>query len=192
MQEIPQNTNEFVKHFAAQRQWVCHSNKVPLNPRTGFNASVTNPPDWTDYETAAFSAAANDGVGIGFVLTPADPYICIDLDTHKTTDQNIIALHEEIQRQFSNTYSERSPNGGTHIWVKGSIPRSIKSPQQHIEIYDRDRYLQTRYWNRSTCRHQKTIQLARRRLIHSSMFEARKRQSLPTWIALISPARAIF
>ncbi|QHS51717.1 AAA family ATPase [Edaphobacter sp. 12200R-103] len=141
MQEIAQNTNEFVKLFAAHRQWVCHSNKVPLNPRTGFNASVTNPDDWSDHAQAVSSAAANDGVGIGFVLTASAGLVCIDLDTHKTTDPNVIALHEEIQRQFSNTYSERSPNGGSHFWMKGSIARSIRSSQDHIEIYNQDRYI---------------------------------------------------
>jgi putative DNA primase/helicase len=123
------------------RQWVCHRNKVPLNPRTGDGASVTNPSDWGSYEEAIAYAASHNGVGIGFVLTTADPFACIDLDTHKTTDPTIIGRHNEIYNSFD-SYCETSPSGkGAHIWVKGSIPSSTRSSHQHIEIYANERYM---------------------------------------------------
>ncbi|MFZ1074784.1 MAG: hypothetical protein WAN50_00190 [Minisyncoccia bacterium] len=120
-------------------QWVVRrADKLPLNPRTGQNASVTDPSTWTDYSTAAAACSANPGVGLGFVLTPNDPYTVIDLDP--TDDPAVFANHQEIYKSF-NSYSELSPSGkGLHIWVRGRVESGAKLPAQHLEVYSESRY----------------------------------------------------
>jgi hypothetical protein len=119
---------------------VRRADKVPLNPNTGRNASVTNSADWSTYEVAAACCAANPELGLGVVLTKQLGITFIDLDTHKTTDPKVIARHERIAQLFQDSYSEASPNGGRHIFVKGNIESAVKLSNLHIEMYDCNRY----------------------------------------------------
>ena len=109
--------------------------KVPYSPKTGRPASVTNPADWTDFDSAM--AVQGYYSGIGFVLTKDDPYVCIDLDP--TEDKDVIDSQEEIFRTLD-SYSEISPSGkGLHIFVKGNVPAGRK--KKGVEIYPHERYI---------------------------------------------------
>ena len=54
--------------------------KFPLRVADGRAASVTNPDDWCDYETALAAVRANPDLGLGFVLTADLGISCVDLD----------------------------------------------------------------------------------------------------------------
>lgn len=127
------------RELQTHRQWVCHdSNKVPLNPRTGEFASVTNSQSWGTFEEACSGVEAGKGVGIGFVLTNEDPYAFIDLDDTKgdaVEQEKQVAIFEEFD-----SYAEKSPSGkGLHIIIKGAIP--VGKRKGKVEIYSFNRYM---------------------------------------------------
>lgn len=120
--------------------WIVRrADKVPLNPHTGQNASVTNPQTWSDYETAEARCIADSTLGLGVVLTKPLGITFVDLDTHKTSDPATLARHAETENTLG-SYSELSPSGGLHIFVKGNIESAVKQSKLHIEMYDCNRY----------------------------------------------------
>lgn len=129
--------------LARRRQWVRHTDrKVPLTAgRTrAAVASSTDASTWSTYRAAARSTA---GVGVGFVLTGADPIVCIDLD-HAIVDGVLQPWARRIVASAPATYIEVSPSGtGLHIWGTGVVGRGrrIRRSQSAVEVYDRGRYM---------------------------------------------------
>lgn len=119
-------------------QFVVHNgDKVPRRAADFINCDVTDSRNWATYDAAAAAIQSKDGYGIGFALSPNDPFTCIDLDVDKGQQQT--PFQKEIFDAFADTYSELSPSGrGCHIWCKGSV-ETIKRPE--IEIYSRARYI---------------------------------------------------
>jgi primase-polymerase (primpol)-like protein len=110
--------------------------KVPYNPNTGKQASVTDPATWAGFEEA--TAAAHNYSGIGFVLSENDPFACIDLDDPKG-DAAAIAMQARIYGAFD-SYAEVSPSGqGLHIWVKGAVPTGKR--RGSVEVYSTARFM---------------------------------------------------
>jgi hypothetical protein len=116
------------------RQWVCAGpNKLPLNPRTGQAADVTDPDTWGTFEEARKTGYKH----IGFVLKRNGPYSIIDLDEPLNEVQ--IERHSKIAKAFE-SYSEVSQSGkGVHIIVKGSIPQGVR--RDKVEVYSDSRYM---------------------------------------------------
>lgn len=137
------------------RQWVVHrADKIPLNPRTGERADPTDPNDWGTFEEAQACCVPGNGIGLGFVLTPNDPWAVIDLDDPtkpelKLTPEEIEFannLHQQIFKAFD-SYSERSPSGkGLHIWCKGSVPTGKNNRKRCVEVYSQGRYMTVTGW----------------------------------------------
>ena len=118
-------------------QWVIAGvDKIPLNPRTGKAASVTDRSTW-----GTFEEAIRTGYKIGFVLTPEDPFSIIDLDNkidNPATEEEI-ARHHKILTAFD-SYAERSTSGrGYHIIVRGQIPTGVH--RDKVEVYSSGRYM---------------------------------------------------
>jgi RecA-family ATPase len=115
------------------RQWVRRAaDKIPLNPRTGTKADVTDPNTWGTFDEAI---ASPHGVGVGFVFTDSDPYTGIDLDVKP--DEQPTAEQLAIFNEFD-SYAEQSPSKrGVHIIVRGKVP-TIK--RKGIEVYSALRY----------------------------------------------------
>lgn len=130
-QNIPQE-------LRALHQWVCAgTNKLPLNPRTGQMASVTDSNTWGSFEEACATGLPY----IGFVLTPQDPYTIIDLDNkpEKPATPEQLQRHTKILEAFA-SYTERSASGhGYHIIVKGRIPAGMH--RDNVEVYSDGRYM---------------------------------------------------
>lgn len=119
-------------------QWVVASgDKVPLSPRTGQPASVTDPNTWATFEEAVRTGMKH----VGFVLAEWDPYTIIDLDNKpsKPCTPEQWARHQKILEAFD-SYTERSASGtGYHIIVKGRIPAGVH--RDNVEVYSSARYM---------------------------------------------------
>lgn len=123
------------------RQWVgALENKEPINPRTGKRADVTDANTWGTFDEACLCGTPH----IGFVFTPDDPYVFIDLDTGKKPA--MAKLHAEIV-MAANSYTETSKSGNSsHIIVKGNIATGRRADNQGIEIYPHGRYALLTGW----------------------------------------------
>lgn len=130
--------NNIPMELRALPQWVCAGpDKVPLNPRTGQPASVTDPNTWATFEEAVRTGMKH----VGFVLTEWDPYTIIDLDNKpsKPCTPEQWARHQKILEAFD-SYTERSASGtGYHIIVKGRIPAGVH--RDNVEVYSSARYM---------------------------------------------------
>lgn len=124
----------------AYPQWVVSNDpihKIPLDPKTGKLASVSNPDTWGTFEQALICRCKF----IGFVLTTNDPFCIIDLDDKEETP----ATEEEKERfkaiiSTFNSYTEISQSGrGVHIVCKGKVESGKK--RDHVEIYSQLRYM---------------------------------------------------
>jgi putative DNA primase/helicase len=110
-------------------QWVCwryvdrgegrKPDKQPVNPRNLANAGVHWTNTWAPFEIAyaVYKQHGHRRVhGIGFVLTPTDPYVAIDLDACVQEDEIESKAAQVINDLGS--YTEVSPSGhGIHILV---------------------------------------------------------------------------
>ncbi len=128
-------------------QWVCwraepregKTTKVPVNPFTGGAASSTNPDTWSDYTTAC-TAAAQGGLGIGFVFSLDDSIVGVDLDQCREPHTGMIEEWACKIIERLDSYTEISPSGtGVHIYVIGTLPPG-GNRRGHIEMYDHGRF----------------------------------------------------
>lgn len=108
--------------------------KVPYNVLTARRASSTDPKTWATYQQAVDALNhVSDAAGVGFVLSPDDPYTCIDLDEDTPFTRDIIT-------RFA-SYTERSPSGvGFHVWLRGKLPDTGRR-RKPVEIYSSGRFL---------------------------------------------------
>lgn len=122
------------------RQFICWrleggGSKIPYNPLTGKLASVSNSATWVSFEEAVASAPAYSG--IGFVLTRADPFFCIDLD--KTEDRAELERQIKVYQDFD-SWTERSFSGkGAHVWGIGEVSSGRR--RASVEVYSTGRYI---------------------------------------------------
>ncbi|MFC7237633.1 hypothetical protein ACFQS4_05275 [Saliphagus sp. GCM10025317] len=129
-------------------QWLCwrsedrdgKSTKVPIDPKTGSFASSTDDTTWSDFDSVLAYSHAGTADGIGFVFTPNDPFVGIDLDDCRDpeTGRPDTVIKSIVQQLDS--YTEVSPSGtGYHVLVEGALP-SGRNRRGQIELYDHARY----------------------------------------------------
>ncbi len=116
--------------------------KVPHDPKTGRNASSTDPATWSDFATAARAYQESRGrfAGVGFVLTPSDPFAGVDLDDAITDTKE---LTPEAARFVSllDSYTEVSPSGkGLRVFVRAALPPGGRK-RGTTEVYEEGRFL---------------------------------------------------
>ena len=127
-------------------QWVCFklepnekkgkADKIPKDPKTGYNAKSNNPATWSDYQTAvkAVSRYGFDGIGIQF----ANGIFGVDLDG-VIKDGKFTAEAQDIIKTMD-SYTEYSPSGtGVHILAKGTIPPKDRR-KGSVEMYSEGRF----------------------------------------------------
>lgn len=133
----------------ALHQWVvAGTNKLPLNPMTGSAADVTDPSTWGTFEQATQAGYKH----IGFVLSPEDPYVIIDLDDpyskvksdgtprYSQEQCDTIAARQDKIMAHCQTYTELSQSGkGHHLIARGSIPRGRNKDE--VEVYSQSRHM---------------------------------------------------
>lgn len=109
--------------------------KVPYNPITNKRVSCNEPDTWLPFHEVKLSTIVYDG--IGFFLSPDDPYCFIDLDATDSAED--IDFQQRIVGAFD-SYTEHSPSGkGLHIICKGKVPCGHRS--RSCEIYSSQRYM---------------------------------------------------
>ncbi len=147
------NAQEIPAELRATPHWVCwrrvqrdgKTTKVPYDPKTGYEASSTNPDNWASFEVA--SAAAPEYAGIGFVFT--NDYIGIDLDGAVEWTDGVPQFEPwatAILDRCVATYIEYSPSRtGLHIISRGRLPEGWTGRKRDhhdgvVELYSRARY----------------------------------------------------
>lgn len=137
----------------AWRQWIVvrlvpmdggKTNKLPLNPNSLEPADAHTPTNWLDYTTAvAVAAAAGAGHTVGFVLTAADPFWCLDIDSCLQADGSWSPLALSLCAALPGTAIEVSQSGrGLHVWGQGPVPpHRRKNTDLRIELYDSLRFI---------------------------------------------------
>lgn len=143
LQNIPQELR-MLPHWVA-----AGTDKLPLNPRTGQPASVTDPSTWGTFEEAHNTGFKH----IGYVLSKDDNYSIVDLDDPTTIKVNGVVMpnpdleqvariterHKRILAAFE-TYAETSQSGtGVHIICQGRIPHGVR--RDKVEVYSDGRYM---------------------------------------------------
>jgi hypothetical protein len=137
------------QELRALPQWVGAQDKIPLRPKDGGSASVTDPSTWGTFDQAIVGLELNLFTHIGFVFTSDDPYVFIDLDAPKDGQRQLLPqdhpLYIEHQKKCGTwikafgSYSEKSASGhGIHIIVKGKLANAMKMPG--TELYFTERY----------------------------------------------------
>lgn len=114
--------------------------KTPWNPLTGSPTSTADPDSWTTFINSAEPYQTGRFDGIGFVFSPDDPYVGIDLDNCRDTTTGAISLWaQQIINRFD-IYTEVSVTGsGVHLIMRGSLPPGRRR-KDRIEMYDSGRY----------------------------------------------------
>ena len=116
-ERVPQELKEY-------DQWVNwrfeDDRKVPVNPMTLGNAGVSWPNSWAPFGLAVEQVRPGE-MGLGFVLTEADPYVCVDLDKC-INEGGELSLAARAVLDVLKGYVELSPsNQGLHVWVKSEV-----------------------------------------------------------------------
>lgn len=112
--------------------------KVPIDPKTGRYASVSDPSTWASYEVAA-----STGGNIGYILTKNDPYFFVDIDKCANPDGTWSPIAVELCGMFQGAYIEVSQSGrGIHIIGTGArAPHACKNIALGIELYTEGRMI---------------------------------------------------
>lgn len=118
------------------------NNKLPCN-YDGRVVDAHDPQYWMSFEKAK-QRSEELGMGMGFVLTPNDPFFCLDIDGCIENGQ-WSPLAAELYHALPGCYTEGSVSGrGVHIWGKLSgplPPRKIKNTQAGLELYTESRFI---------------------------------------------------
>ena len=134
--------NQWVAWRSVMRSGAAKPTKIPVNPHTRGNASITNSKTWGSYEQAVECARKNNCAGVGFVLTEADPFVGIDLDACRNAQTGQLEPWAQEIIDLAETYTEVSPSGtGIRTFARGKLEKAIKCDPAHVEIYGSKRYL---------------------------------------------------
>ena len=122
------------------KNWVCHKNKMPIDPKTGNAAKSNDSNTWGTYQQAKECMKRDKSIsGLGFMFGNS-PYVGIDID-HCIQDGKMNELAQKIIATFQ-SYTELSPSGtGVHILCKGKLEGGgRKNSNLGLEVYDTGRY----------------------------------------------------
>jgi len=155
LQDEKVQADNIPSELAAKRQWVLwryeerggKPTKVPYRV-SGEHASTVDPSSWVTMSEALAELYDDPGKwsGIGFVFTPEDDFIGIDLDDCIDDAGKLLPWASEIIDGFD-SYAEISPSGkGVKIFLRGNFPldrgRKVKLNDGGggIEVYTKGRY----------------------------------------------------
>ena len=124
------------------------TDKLPFNYITRQPCNAHEPANWTTYEAAVQIAQSwldpGDRWTVGFVLTAADPWFCIDVDHAFHPNTGWTALSQQIVAALPGCMVELSQSGtGLHVWGRhpSPPPHSKKRTDLGIEAYTELRFI---------------------------------------------------
>jgi primase-polymerase (primpol)-like protein len=149
----PVNVAGIAADLAALPQWVCWKwswiggrwTKVPYNAKTGGRASTSATTTWAPLGAALACMERNHFPGIGFVLTPDDPFVGIDLDRCRDPETGeIAAWARQIVDAFDSLTEITPSETGLRIWITthdGLLPGDAHGRRKGpVEIYGAGRF----------------------------------------------------
>jgi primase-polymerase (primpol)-like protein len=113
-----------------------------VNPRNLANAGVHWANTWATFDVAyaAYGRNVKQGIsGIGFVLTPEDPYVAVDIDNcvhGEEIEDRAVQVIEELK-----SYTEVSPSGHGLRIVPSSPEFHDNARTAATEVYSHSRYV---------------------------------------------------
>lgn len=118
--------------------------KVPFCPTNGACADATKRETWGTFGDALANVGKHGTCGVGFVLTPQDPYIGIDFDNvirGGVPLPSVALILEDLH-----SYAERSPSGlGVRVIGRGLMPPEARKAAlgdgATVEWWDHSRYV---------------------------------------------------
>ncbi|MBX3316682.1 MAG: hypothetical protein KF902_07450 [Phycisphaeraceae bacterium] len=120
--------------------------KIPINPKTGRAASVSDNTTWTTFDEAlSYLRSDPELAGLMFVLCKCSRIVGIDLDNCVGEDLQVSKEAVELIEEFD-TYTEASPSGtGFKMLLWGEKPGSACRKKDvfgcsEIEIYEHARF----------------------------------------------------
>jgi hypothetical protein len=122
--------------------------KVPINPKTGKAAKVSEPATWGTFDQALAWLKRGPRVrgGIGIVFYEGGGLWGGDLDDCFTDSDSLSPLAAEMI-SCAESYAERSPSStGLKFFCKGDIPDSWKNEGRGVELYGRGRFFTVTGW----------------------------------------------
>ncbi|TXH13012.1 MAG: DUF3987 domain-containing protein [Hyphomicrobiaceae bacterium] len=144
-QELKDAPNWLVWRFVEKRPG--EFTKEPFDAkRAGQHARSNDSSTWSAYQIAEYAWRNSDLSGVGFVLSPESPYICVDLDHCISEDGQILPWAQEILDRFP-SYAEISPSGrGIKIYARSSKEKHAKKShafdgKQKVELFTQNQYL---------------------------------------------------
>lgn len=119
--------------------------KVPIDPKTGSNASSTDSATWAPFWKAVSGMEKFHLNGIGIVLDGTG-LIGVDVDHCLSVNGAPGPVAREIMQLFSDCYTEKSPSKrGLRIFVKGKLPAGRRK-NKRFEVYENKRFMTVTGW----------------------------------------------
>jgi|TARA_Y100000310_G_scaffold340907_1_gene438264 hypothetical protein len=147
--DLPTLDTPAMRELAEHSNWVAwrevirggKATKVPIDPKTGKFASVTNPRTWGTFDEAyALCQQSVEYAGIGFVFTDRLPYTGVDLDKCREPETEALEDWATGYVEKLSSYTEVSPSAtGVHIIVRGK-PTLDRKRIGKLEVYPSLRY----------------------------------------------------
>ncbi|RVT49649.1 phage NrS-1 polymerase family protein [Rubrivivax albus] len=112
------------------------TDKIPRHWITGEVCNAHEPANWTTYDAAATMAATRGARwAVGFVITAADPWMCIDLDHVLQADGTWHPAAVELVQSLPGAVTERSQSGqGMHVWCRYPDPPTHRKRRRDLAI----------------------------------------------------------
>jgi putative DNA primase/helicase len=134
-------------HFMLWRYEYREGNKSPWTKVpyqvNGQRASSTDPNTWATFEDVLEALLAHPGRfdGIGFALSPDDPFVGVDLDhCREPGDGRVEPWAQDIVDRLDSC-TEITPSGtGLRIFVQGKLPPEGRK-RGNFEVYESGRFL---------------------------------------------------
>lgn len=121
------------------------TDKLPVSPFGLVGVDAHNPANWQSWhEAATLAAGLGAGYTVGFVLTDADPFGCLDIDSALQPDGTWSPLSQQLCAALPGTVIEVSQSGrGLHVWFRWPhrIEHTCKNVALGIELYSTKRFV---------------------------------------------------